>query len=80
MSLNVACHSNVEVWGGRIFNPYEPRMFENDGRMVSNFALQALKNSLLTVYGDGSQTLSIWYVSDLVEGLIRLIEGIGWDR
>ncbi|MEM9568583.1 MAG: UDP-glucuronic acid decarboxylase family protein [Cyanobacteria bacterium P01_E01_bin.34] len=67
--------NNVEVRVARIFNTYGPRMLENDGRVVSNFALQALTNIPLTVYGDGSQTRSFCYVSDLVEGLIRLMEG-----
>ncbi|MEL7084287.1 MAG: GDP-mannose 4,6-dehydratase [Cyanobacteria bacterium P01_A01_bin.3] len=63
--------------GACIFNTSGSRMFENDGRMVSNFALQALKTILLMVYGEGSQTRSFCYVSDLIEGLTRLIEGIG---
>lgn len=56
-------------------NTYGPRMLENDGRVVSNFVAQALRGNPLTVYGDGSQTRSFCYVSDLVEGLIRLMEG-----
>lgn len=58
----------------RIFNTYGPRMLPNDGRVVSNFIVQALKNAPITVYGNGSQTRSFCYVDDLVEGLIRLME------
>ncbi len=58
----------------RIFNTYGPRMHPNDGRVVSNFVLQALKNEPITLYGDGKQTRSFCYVDDLVEGLIRLME------
>ena len=57
----------------RIFNTYGPRMLENDGRVVSNFVVQALRGEDLTVYGDGSQTRSFCYVDDLVEGMIRLM-------
>jgi UDP-glucuronate decarboxylase len=57
----------------RIFNTYGPRMHPNDGRVVSNFVVQALKGAPLTVYGDGSQTRSFCFVDDLVEGLIRLM-------
>ena len=59
----------------RIFNTYGPRMLENDGRVVSNFIVQALQGIPLTVYGDGSQTRSFCYVSDLVDGFIRLMNG-----
>ena len=58
----------------RIFNTYGPRMHPNDGRVVSNFIVQALKNKDITVYGDGDQTRSFCYVDDLVDGLIRLME------
>jgi len=58
----------------RIFNTYGPRMLANDGRVVSNFIVQALKNQPITVYGDGSQTRSFCYVDDLVRGLINLME------
>src|SRR5262244_742616 len=58
----------------RIFNTYGPGMHPNDGRVVSNFIVQALQNQDITVYGDGSQTRSFCYVDDLVEGLIRLME------
>ncbi|NLA41015.1 MAG: SDR family oxidoreductase [Smithella sp.] len=57
----------------RIFNTYGPRMAVNDGRVVSNFILQALQNRDITVYGDGSHTRSFCYVSDLIDGLIRLM-------
>lgn len=67
--------NNVEIRVARIFNTYGPRMLENDGRVVSNFVVQALQNQPLTVYGDGSQTRSFCYVSDLVEGLMRLMNG-----
>lgn len=67
--------NGVEVRVARIFNTYGPRMLENDGRVVSNFIFQALKGVPLTVYGDGSQTRSFCYVSDLVDGLIRLMNG-----
>ncbi len=57
----------------RIFNTYGPRMHPNDGRVVSSFVVQALSGEPITIYGDGSQTRSFCYVSDLVEGLIRLM-------
>lgn len=59
----------------RIFNTYGPRMHPNDGRVVSNFIVQALKNENLTVFGDGKQTRSFCYVDDLVDGLIRMMNG-----
>ena len=62
---------NVKVI--RIFNTYGPRMAVNDGRVVSNFVVQALKGEDLTIYGDGSQTRSFQYISDLVEGMIRMM-------
>ena len=58
----------------RIFNTYGPNMAVNDGRVVSNFIIQALKNEDITIYGDGSQTRSFCYVDDLVNGLIKLME------
>ncbi|XP_051127155.1 UDP-glucuronic acid decarboxylase 2-like isoform X2 [Andrographis paniculata] len=66
---------NVEVRIARIFNTYGPRMCIDDGRVVSNFVAQALRKEPMTVYGDGKQTRSFQYVSDLVEGLMRLMEG-----
>ena len=65
--------SGVEVRIARIFNTYGPRMLENDGRVVSNFVVQALNGQDLTVYGDGLQTRSFCYVDDLVAGLIALM-------
>lgn len=67
--------NDVEIRVARIFNTYGPRMLENDGRVVSNFVVQALRGNALTVYGDGSQTRSFCFVSDLVEGLMRLMNG-----
>lgn len=64
----------VSIRVARIFNTYGPGMQPNDGRVVSNFIIQALKNSPISIYGDGSQTRSFCYVDDLVEGLIRLME------
>ncbi|NWF91902.1 MAG: SDR family oxidoreductase [Syntrophaceae bacterium] len=58
----------------RIFNTYGPRMAINDGRVISNFIVQALRNEDLTVYGDGNQTRSFCYISDLVEGMVRMME------
>lgn len=58
----------------RIFNTYGPRMHPNDGRVVSNFILQALQNKPITLFGDGGQTRSFCYVDDLVDGLVRLME------
>lgn len=57
----------------RIFNTYGPRMHPNDGRVVSNFIVQALKDEDITVYGDGSQTRSFCYVDDLVDGMVRMM-------
>lgn len=62
---------NIKV--ARIFNTYGPRMHPNDGRVVSNFIVQALRNEPITLYGDGSQTRSFCYVDDLIEGLLRLM-------
>jgi UDP-glucuronate decarboxylase len=63
---------NLDIRVARIFNTYGPRMAADDGRVVSNFIVQALKGEALTVYGDGSQTRSFCFVSDLIEGLIKL--------
>src|SRR3989441_351932 len=63
----------------RIFNTYGPRMRPHDGRVVSNFIVQALRGDPLTVYGDGSQTRSFCYVDDLIEGIMRLFERGGAD-
>lgn len=64
---------NVDIRIIRIFNTYGPRMAQNDGRVVSNFIVQALKNEDITIYGDGSQTRSFCYVDDLVHGMITLM-------
>jgi UDP-glucuronate decarboxylase len=65
--------NNVDIKIIRIFNTYGPRMHPNDGRVVSNFIIQALQNKDITVYGDGQQTRSFQYVDDLVEGMIRMM-------
>ncbi|XP_013782925.1 UDP-glucuronic acid decarboxylase 1-like [Limulus polyphemus] len=66
---------NIEVRVARIFNTYGPRMHINDGRVVSNFIIQAIENLPITIYGSGKQTRSFQYVSDLVEGLVALMNG-----
>jgi len=65
--------NDVRIKVMRIFNTYGPRMHPNDGRVISNFIVQALKNEDITIYGDGSQTRSFCYVDDLLEGMIRLM-------
>jgi len=65
---------NVDIRVVRIFNTYGPKMHPNDGRVVSNFIVQALQNKPITIYGDGSQTRSFCYVDDLVEGMIAMME------
>ena len=65
--------NNVDIKVVRIFNTYGPRMHPNDGRVVSNFIVQALKGEDITIYGDGSQTRSFCYVADLIEGFIRMM-------
>ncbi len=67
--------NGVDIRVARIFNTYGPRMHPNDGRVVSNFIVQALRGDDLTVFGDGGQTRSFCYVDDLVDGLIRLMDG-----
>jgi UDP-glucuronate decarboxylase len=64
---------NLEIKVMRIFNTYGPRMNPNDGRVVSNFIVQALKGEDITIYGDGKQTRSFCYVDDLIEGMVRLM-------
>jgi UDP-glucuronate decarboxylase len=66
--------NGVDIRVARIFNTYGPRMLADDGRVVSNFIVQALKGEDLTVYGDGTQTRSFCYVDDLVEGFVRLMK------
>ena len=65
---------NLRIKVARIFNTYGPNMHPNDGRVVSNFIVQALKNEPISVYGDGSQTRSFCYVDDLIEAVVRLME------
>lgn len=67
---------NLTIKVARIFNTYGPRMHPNDGRVVSNFIVQALKGEPITIYGDGSQTRSFCYVDDLIEGFILLMNSI----
>jgi UDP-glucuronate decarboxylase len=69
--------NNVDIRIARIFNTYGTRMLEDDGRVVSNFIVQALRGEPLTIYGDGKQTRSFCYVDDLIEGLIRLMNTDG---
>jgi UDP-glucuronate decarboxylase len=69
--------AKVDIRIARIFNTYGPRMAENDGRVVSNFILQALRGEPITLYGTGEQTRSFCYVDDLVDGLIRLMDADG---
>jgi UDP-glucuronate decarboxylase len=69
--------NNVDIRIARIFNTYGPRMLEDDGRVVSNFIVQALRGEPLTLYGEGQQTRSFCYVDDLVEGLMRLMNADG---
>ncbi|MCC6694674.1 MAG: SDR family oxidoreductase [Candidatus Hydrogenedentes bacterium] len=70
--------NNVDIRVVRIFNTYGPKMLVNDGRVVSNFIVQALRGEPITIYGDGSQTRSFCYVSDLVEGIIRMMDTDGF--
>src|SRR6516164_6262663 len=65
---------NLKIKIARIFNTYGPRMHPNDGRVISNFVVQALQNKDITVYGDGTQTRAFCYVDDLIDGLVRLME------
>lgn len=65
--------NNVSIRVARIFNTFGPRMHPNDGRVVSNFIIQSLQNKDITIYGDGSSTRSFQYVSDLVDGLVKLM-------
>jgi UDP-glucuronate decarboxylase len=69
--------NGVDIRIARIFNTYGPRMAVNDGRVVSNFIVQALRNQPITIYGDGAQTRSFCYVSDLIEGVWRLMNAEG---
>jgi UDP-glucuronate decarboxylase len=73
LATSYAIQYGVQVRIARIFNTYGPRMHENDGRVVSNFVVQALSGKALTIFGDGKQTRSFCFVSDLVEGFVRLM-------
>ncbi|KAG0465140.1 hypothetical protein HPP92_019304 [Vanilla planifolia] len=75
LSMDYHRGAAVQVRIARIFNTYGPRMCIDDGRVVSNFVAQAIRKEPLTVYGDGTQTRSFQYVSDLVDGLMALMEG-----
>ena len=72
--MNYYRQNNVRIKIIRIFNTYGPKMHPNDGRVVSNFIVQALKNQNITIYGDGSQTRPFQYVDDLIEGAIRMMD------
>jgi len=72
--VNYYHQNNVSIKIARIFNTYGPKMEPDDGRVISNFIVQALQNKDITIFGDGTQTRSFMYVSDLVEGLVRLME------
>lgn len=74
LCMNYHLAHQLEVRIVRIFNTYGPRMAPDDGRVISNFIMQALKGEPITVYGDGTQTRSFCYVSDLVEGLVRFMQ------
>lgn len=74
LCINYHQAHGVDVRIVRIFNTYGPRMDPNDGRVVSNFLMQALRGEDLTIYGDGSQTRSFCYVDDLIDGLIKMME------
>jgi UDP-glucuronate decarboxylase len=71
--VNYHLQNNVRIKIIRIFNTYGPRMHPNDGRVVSNFIVQALQGNDLTIYGDGSQTRSFCYVDDLIDGMVRMM-------
>jgi len=73
LAVSYATQYGVEVRIARIFNTYGPRVHENDGRVVSNFIVQALRNDPITIFGEGKQTRSFCYVSDLLEGFVRLM-------
>jgi len=71
--VNYHKQNNVKIKIIRIFNTYGPRMHPNDGRVVSNFIMQALRGEEITIYGDGSQTRSFQYVDDLLDGMIKMM-------
>ena len=64
---------NLRIKIVRIFNTYGPKMLAHDGRVVSNFILQALNNQVITIYGDGQQTRSFQYIDDLIEGMVKMM-------
>ena len=70
---------NLEIRVARIFNTYGPKMHPKDGRVISNFIIQALKNEPITIYGDGSQTRSFCFVDDLIGGLVLLMNACRWQ-
>jgi UDP-glucuronate decarboxylase len=72
--VNYHKQNNVRIKIIRIFNTYGPRMHPNDGRVVSNFIVQALKGENISIYGDGGQTRSFCYVSDLIDGMVRMMD------
>ncbi|HEX2975771.1 MAG TPA: NAD-dependent epimerase/dehydratase family protein, partial [Bacteroidales bacterium] len=72
--MNYYYQNNVRIKIARIFNTYGPKMNANDGRVVSNFIVQALQGKDITIYGDGSQTRSFQYIDDLINGLIKLMD------
>src|SRR5881227_1284214 len=73
LAVSYARQYSTQVRIARIFNTYGPRMHENDGRVVSNFVVQALRNEPITIYGEGEQTRSFCYATDLIEGFLRLM-------
>ena len=79
LMMNYHRQNGVDIRIARIFNTYGPRMAIGDGRVVSNFIVGGLRNEPLTIYGDGQQTRSFCYVSDLIEGLVRLVAYEGPD-
>jgi len=81
LTVNIYRKYGLDVRVARIFNTYGPRMRPDDGRVISNFIVQALKNEPITIFGDGSQTRSFCYVSDMVEGLMKLmfIDGLAGE-
>jgi UDP-glucuronate decarboxylase len=72
--MNYHNQNKVRIKIARIFNTYGPKMNSNDGRVVSNFIVQAIKGKNITIYGDGSHTRSFQYIDDLVDGLIKLMD------
>jgi len=79
LMISYCAQNNVDIRIARIFNTYGPRMAVGDGRVVSNFVVNALRRQPLTLYGDGQQTRSFCYVSDLIDGLLRLMAYEGPD-